>query len=171
MKKDYRTEERPFKETNVENFVMLPLGIKYPYVRAQYNYDMDEASLQTALECKDATKTVQSSLEETDINTIVRRFALTGQLPTDIRPPQYGDFDEITDYHTALNRVRAAQTQFDRLPADLRARFQNDAGAFVDFCLDPNNQNELEALLKPSTPVIEAVAETQQPKDTPGQKA
>jgi phage internal scaffolding protein len=132
------------------------------FVRSQYNYDRDLASKESALHCKDKSLTVQSSLEESDINTIVKRFNLTGQLPDNLRVPQYGDFSEITDYHTALNRVAAANEEFDKLPATLRARFQNDTGAFVDFCLDPKNEKELIELGLASKRV-----ETPSPGDTP----
>jgi Chlamydia-phage Chp2 scaffold (Chlamy_scaf) len=53
-----------------------------------------------------------------------------------------------------LNAVIAADAAFMQLPADIRTRFNNDAGAFVDFCSDENNRAEAEKLgLVPATPV------------------
>ena len=34
------------------------------------------------------------------------------------------------------------QKAFDALPAELRERFENDPGKFVEFCLDPKNKDE-----------------------------
>ena len=67
-------------------------------------------------------------------------------MPSNVRTPQYGDFIEATDYHTALNAVRAADAAFMELPADIRTRFNNDAGAFVDFVSDDSNRAEAEKL-------------------------
>lgn len=116
------------------------------FLRTPYNYDVMEASNETALECLDESLAQQHARDECDINTIVRRFGLTGELPNGTRMPQYGDFTGATDYHTALNAVIAADAAFMTLPADVRSRFNNDAGAFVDFCSDPNNQAEAEKL-------------------------
>lgn len=112
------------------------------FVRSAYNYDRDAASLASGLFCDDESLTRQSFLEESDINTIVRRFGLSGQLPTDVRMPRYEDFSEVFDFHSALNAVAAARESFDTMPAAVRSRFQNDPGAFVDFCLAERNRDE-----------------------------
>lgn len=116
------------------------------FLRTPYNYDTMEVSDETGLECLDESLAQQHAKDETDINTIVRRFGLTGELPSGVRAPQYGDFTEATDYHTAMNAVIAANNSFMQLPADVRARFNNDAGAFVDFCSDDKNRDEAKKL-------------------------
>lgn len=116
------------------------------FLRTPYNYDTMEVSNATGLECLDESLAQQHAKEESDINTIVRRFGLTGELPNGVRAPQYGDFTEATDYHTAMNAVIAANNSFMQLPADVRARFNNDAGAFVDFCSDDKNRDEAKKL-------------------------
>lgn len=122
-----------------------------PFLRTEHNYDTNKASDESGLRCEDDSLTKQSFKEESDINEIVRRFGLTGQLPQNFTPPTYGDFTEVSDFHTAMNAVAYARQQFDMIPAALRARFGNDPGAFVDFCSDPQNAGELEkmGLLKP----------------------
>lgn len=112
------------------------------FVRSQFNYDTDEVSQMSGLMCEDESLAQQHQKEEADINTIVRRFGLTGQLPENVRIPQYGDFTGITDYQTALNAVKQAQDSFMELPWELRKRFNNDPEQFVDFCLDPENADE-----------------------------
>lgn len=116
------------------------------FLRTPYNYDTMEASDACALSCPEPTLAQQHARDETDINTIVRRFGLTGELPSNVRVPQYGDFTHTTDYHSAMNAVLAANEAFMQLPADLRTRFNNDPGALVDFVSDDNNRAEAEKL-------------------------
>ena len=104
------------------------------FVRNGFNYDLDAVSLETGLDCgvDELTGEILTSLtqqqfkEDADINVIVKRFGLTGELPDDVRMPQSGDFTGIPDFHTALNLVRATQEEFMRVPAEIRGRFQND---------------------------------------------
>jgi len=112
------------------------------FLRTPYNYDVMEASNVSALTCLDASLAQQHAKDDADINTIVKRFGLTGELPTGVRMPQYGDFTAASDYHSAMNAVIAANKSFDAMPAHIRARFNNDAGAFVDFCADAKNRDE-----------------------------
>jgi len=85
---------------------------------------------------------LSNNSEEADINTIMERFGRTGELVAPVRLPQYGDFSGVTDYHSAMNAVIEAQASFDSLPANIRARFENDPGQFVEFCLDDKNRDE-----------------------------
>lgn len=112
------------------------------FLRSAYNYDMDAVSRETGLDCKDDSLAVQSARDETDINTIVRRFGLTGELPGDVEMPQSGDYSGVGDFHSAMNVVRKAQEEFLRVPAEIRARFQNDPQVFSSFFNDPVNQDE-----------------------------
>ncbi|WP_445712128.1 MULTISPECIES: hypothetical protein [Pseudomonadati] len=113
------------------------------FIRNPYNYDTNLASEESALYCEDGSRAKQSFKEECDINTIVKRFSVTGQVPVSPLQPQYGDFSGVFDYQTALNAVIAAQESFSALPATLRNRFANDPAAFVDFCSDESNREEM----------------------------
>lgn len=120
------------------------------FLRAPYNYDVDEASdaagLRTDIdpdtgeELESATQ--QQFAEETDINVIVERFGLTGQLPENFRAPVSGDFTGVTDYQSALNAVIAADAEFMSLPANVRERFQNDPQRLLEFVGDDKNRDE-----------------------------
>ena len=112
------------------------------FLRSSYNYDRDAASNESALECLDESKAIQSAEEESNINTIVRRFGISGELPGGYAMPQSGDFTNIPDFHTAMNLVRKAQEEFVKVPAEVRARFNNDPGRFMDFFDDPANYDE-----------------------------
>jgi phage internal scaffolding protein len=138
-----------------------------PFLRTPYNYDTIAASDESALHCEDASLAQQQFKDETDINTILRQFNVTGELPNSSISPKYGDFSGISDYKTALDRVIAADDEFMSLPATLRARFDNDPANLIEF-LD-NDQNRLEAeklgLVEPkpdfeSVPPVEALNST-----------
>lgn len=116
------------------------------FIRSPYNYDRQLASDASALHCEDESRAIQSAEEEANINTIVRRFGLTGELPNDIRMPKSGDFSDAPDFHTAMNLVREAQEQFMRMPAETRARFENDPGRFMAFFEDEGNRDEAKRL-------------------------
>jgi hypothetical protein len=131
---------------------------KVPFLRTPYNYDVDKVSDETGLSCPEPTLAQQNFKDECDINNIVRQFGLTGELPGQPLSPQYGDFTGVLDYHTAVNAVLAAQDQFMELPAQLRARFDNDPAKLIDFLNNEENREEATKLglvdAKPiSTPV------------------
>lgn len=90
------------------------------------------------------TRTKQSFTEECNINNIMARFEKTKVVEhLNQNQGNYGDFTNVTDYHTSLNAVIAAQTSFNSLPAQLRATFQNDPGKFYDFVNNPENIDEM----------------------------
>lgn len=114
------------------------------FLRTPYNYDTDHVSEETGLYCPpEESRTQQSQRDDADINVIVRRFGLTGQLPDNIRVPQYGDFTNITNYHDAMNAVIRANGEFARLPANIRTRFNNSPEQFVEFCMNEENIDEM----------------------------
>lgn len=129
--------------------------MRQKFLRSAYNYDVDAASAEVSLTCDDPSLAIQSAEEESNINTIVRRFGLTGELPSDVKMPQTGDFTNIPDFHTAMNMVRKTQEEFLRVPADVRARFGNDPQAFMKFVEDDANREEARrmGLLKSVDPV------------------
>jgi phage internal scaffolding protein len=112
------------------------------FLRTPYNYDTDAASNESALHCEDDSLAQQHQKEECDINYILKRFNVTGELPVSPVSPRYGDFTGISDYHTALDRVIAADEEFMNLPANLRARFDNNAANLIEFLNDENNRDE-----------------------------
>ncbi|WNK12819.1 MAG: internal scaffolding protein [Microvirus sp.] len=120
--------------------------MKPPFLRTEFNYDTNEASQNTALICKDKSLAKQSFRDECDINKIVERFKVTGELPPVIRQPTYGDFVNIVDFQTAMNAMLSAQQSFMQLDAKTRARFNNDPAAFVDFCSDDANRDEIRVM-------------------------
>lgn len=120
---------------------MKPIKVRQPYA-----YDTDAASNESGLACEEPSLAQQHFKDECDINTILERFNITGLLPQSPLSPKYGDFSGISDYHSALNAVIAAQDQFDGLPAQIRARFENEPAKLIEFLEDENNRPEAEEL-------------------------
>lgn len=128
-----------------------------PFVRSAHNYDMDAVSRETGLFCPpEEGMTQQSFAEECDINTIVRRFGLTGEMPGNVRPPEFGDFTDVVDFHTASNAVREANESFMSMPAELRYRFSNDPQRLMEFLADGKNRDEAVSLGLLNAPVVAA---------------
>lgn len=115
-------------------------------VKNPITYDRDKNSDNSTFIFVNPSRTQQHFRDECDINSILQRFNVTGELPTGSVQPQYGDFSGITDYQSALNAVMAAQDSFLALPAKLRARFDNDPALFVDWASDEANKDEMKAL-------------------------
>lgn len=116
-------------------------------IRNRYQYDPDEVSLETGIDfAGDESQTQQQFLADADINVIVKRWGITGVLPVTGRVPMVSDFEDITDYRSALDAVMAADEVFKQLPADFRGSLGNDPAAFVDFAINPDNVEKLREL-------------------------
>lgn len=111
-------------------------------LRTWNNYDTNAASDETGLACPEPTLAQQQFKEDSDINTIVKRFKITGELPTNVRMPTYQDFEGVFDFQSAMNAVAQAGEAFDEMPAEIRTRFHNDPAEFVDFCSKEDNRAE-----------------------------
>lgn len=95
--------------------------------------------LETRIEGPSITEKHQA--EDQDIHTILKRFGVTGgpHLTLDPREPFYGDFSEAGDLQRQFERVTEAFEAFHELPAELRARFENDPVMLLEFMEDPAN--------------------------------
>ena len=56
--------------------------------------------------------------------------------------PPFVDFEETFDFQSSMNVIRAAEEAFAAMPADVRDRFQNDPGRFLEFANDASNYDE-----------------------------
>lgn len=88
--------------------------------------------------------TKQEFLEESDINVIIARYRKTGVLPNTFgNVGSFGDFSEVTNFQDAMIKIQDAEDLFMSLPADIRYKFDNDPGKFLDFADNPENQDKL----------------------------
>jgi phage internal scaffolding protein len=140
---------------------------KTVFIRNPYNYDKEKVSDETGLKCEDLSLAQQHMKDECDINVIVERFGVTGSLPQSPLEPSYGDFSGVGDYHSALNKIIATESDFMALPAKLRARFNHDPYELVNFLFDEANRSEaIELGLIDGEPVAQpVVSAVETPKD------
>lgn len=96
--------------------------------------------------CTGPSMTQQSFRNECNINNIMRKALNSGMLPRK-RGGYFGDVSGLQmDYHEASNFILEANAQFLALPADLRARFDNDPAKVITFVNDPANAAEAVSL-------------------------
>lgn len=148
--------------------------------RRQYDLDADEAERHlTDIACEDESLTVQDA-PDADINVLIKRFGihdgsiLPGLDYNNVDPRLYGDFTDVPDLKTALDRTRAATSTFEQLPAELRARFHNNPWELYDFVNNPKNDEEAIELgllaKKASEPILkptEGTPASAEPPKTP----
>lgn len=115
-------------------------------LRSAFNYDTDAVSDECGFRCEGESLAQQQFAEECDINTIVKRFGITGMLPQTVNMPISGDFTAVGDFRSAVDMVRRAEEEFMRLPAEVRARFHNDPQEIIAFIEDGSNREEARKL-------------------------
>lgn len=87
--------------------------------------------------------TKQSMAKDLDVNNIIKRYNKTGVLPNAHKfEAIYGEFDSF-DLRTAIEKVENAQKVFMEVPSEIRGKFNNDAGAFIDFATNAANLQQM----------------------------
>lgn len=100
-----------------------------------------KARVQTVNKGKSMTK--QSFKDEVNINKIIKKYNKTQILQmAENFEGQYGEFDS-KDFADAMNVVAKANTLFEQVPSEIRAKFRNDPGAFIDYATDEKNRDQL----------------------------
>lgn len=92
--------------------------------------------------------TLQEFVREADVNYLIDTYKRTGAYYNPMTPrsgllPEYMDISELPDVQQARETIMRAQAIFDGLPAEIRARFENDAAKFVPWAQNPTNFVEL----------------------------
>lgn len=92
---------------------------------------------------EEKTRTKQSFADECNINKIMKQYERTGLITHEnSMHPVYGDFSNVDDYQTSMNKVIAAQDDFDNLSARVRKRFGHDPAELIEFMADEKNLDE-----------------------------
>lgn len=100
-----------------------------------------DGSLDVGLLCEDPSLTKQSEAASCDINKIMAKYERSGILQhVNANEAFYADVSNVPDYQAALEVVRKADDLFMSLPADIRARFDNDPAEYLKFVGDPANK-------------------------------
>lgn len=137
-----------------------------------FSIDSDSHSNIGAIECLDPSLTVQADVAQADINNIVKQFGITHQLPYGMSVPEFADYSDVpNDFHAAMNFIRDTDQVFMSMPAEHRARFENDPGQFLDFVNNPDNYDEAVKLgfvvdTRPAAPAADDVPAAGKPDET-----
>lgn len=117
---------------------------------------------ESALTCLDPSLASQEMSRDTDINYIVDVWVRTGVAPVTSQEALSGDFSNVDDYRTMLDKINRAKGAFNELDADTRAFFKNDPANLIAAIDDPAMTTKLQELgikSKPSVQVPLAPAE------------
>lgn len=113
------------------------------FIRSANNYSFSTASARHVVVNDKPSLTRQAEAVDADINVIVRRFGVTGVLPSVPVPPTYADFGDVFDFQSAANLVRQSVESFQALDVEVRSRFGHDPKRFVDFCSAVDDKGNL----------------------------
>jgi phage internal scaffolding protein len=92
---------------------------------------------------KNPSLTKQSHKAECDVNTILKKYEKTGVINhVNNVAPTYGNFLNIEEYQTSLNKIGMAEESFDALPAKIRKKFQNNPANLIEFLSKEENKKE-----------------------------
>lgn len=91
-------------------------------------------------------RTKQSMAAACDINGIMARYLRTGAVDHFAKYEGTYGFATSQTFHDAMNVVRRAEEMFEDLSAEVRTRFGNDPAAFLTFCSDEKNVEEMRKL-------------------------
>lgn len=84
------------------------------------------------LDCGDVQLTKQSFKDECDINNIIRRYEVSGELPVRFGAPQYGVAPDL-DLKASVDILGAFRQEFEDLPDHVQNMFSNDPFIFAQF--------------------------------------
>lgn len=99
--------------------------------------------------CDEPSRTRQEFKQECDLNHILKKFAKTPEGMEALSKAQgfiggqFFDATDMPDYRSTLDYIRHADEAFMRLPAEIRRRFNNQTAEYLDFVVNPQNQDEL----------------------------
>lgn len=120
--------------------------------------------------------TEQSHKKSCDINTILNRYKKTGIINhINNMQGKYEDYPSSIDFHLMQTKIAVAKSMFESIPSNIRAKFENDPGKFLDFASNPENR---EAMLemgfseehlpeKPETPASPEIPVEPAPEPAP----
>lgn len=106
-----------------------------------------DGSVRVALRCKEPSRVRPEFKDDADINVLVDRAMRTGHLEERAVPPVFGDFTNVPSWEEANLFIADARQRFMELPADVRKRFNNDAGQLVAAWTAVNNGSAPEHLV------------------------
>ena len=86
----------------------------------------------------------QHHSDDTLIQNILKRYDKTGVFyHVNQAQATYQDNTEFNEYADMYNKVEAAKANFLKIPAEIRAKFNNDPGQFLEFVNNDQNIEEM----------------------------
>lgn len=120
--------------------------------------------------CDDPSLTKQAFTKDSNIRTILGKYAKFGIDPSVTRPQAiFGDFSR-TDFEQQLINVTKIKSEFETLNVKIRERFKNNPAELLEFLADKKNDPEaVELGLKPSSvlPAEKAKQQAEPPASVP----
>lgn len=144
-----------------------------PMWKTPFNHDTDLESLASGTACRDPSKTQQQFAKDADINEILRKFMLGGDLPVH-GSPVYQDAEEEFDLQNQIVTRHQVEEAWNALPAAVRniLRTPETFVRYIDECSRTGHYDELIelGLVDPGTPDTARVTteEVQKPSAPPG---
>lgn len=141
-------DKREFGFTEAGLYERKPVSLR--------GYDVKAASVASSNPGGGESLVQQHFAEDADINVIMRRFKVTGQMPFGSAQGVYGDFTEITDYESAVGKIERANQMFMRLPPEVREKFKNDPGEMIRRSQEMSEEDFVSfSSVEPVAPVVE----------------
>ena len=98
------------------------------------------------VDCEEANdgKTRQEFRDESDINTLMKRYETTGIPPwvDDTGERRFLDVSDVPDFQSAMQIVIDAENAFMALSAQVRKEFENDPGNFLRYVEQAGSDEE-----------------------------
>lgn len=125
----------------------IALGVRLPNgdFNWKHQYEQTPPDDEGIIYCDDPHLTEQHHAKDLDLNNIIKRYGIKdGSIPPAALLPAglFGDFTNSVDLRDALDRSAAAADKFNRLPAELRAQFNNDPVFMFEWVSNPANIDE-----------------------------
>lgn len=107
-------------------------------IRSAYSPRIRQQTINT-----EPSMTIQDQKDDTDINNILAKYVKTGLIEhVNKHEGQYGLVSSL-DYHTSMTMCKNAESQFEELPSQIRAKFNGNVGDWLEFISDPDNVEDI----------------------------
>lgn len=113
------------------------IGDAEPIIRSKFSPKM-----RTITETGDESKVQHHFQDACDINRIAGTKDVAFGHPDDVLDARarYGDFSDVMDFATNMDKAVKAQALFDSIPVELRNRCGNTIHGLFNFINDPKNR-------------------------------
>lgn len=89
--------------------------------------------------------TIQSDAHQADIQEILKQYGVGGLMAANLAATdaQFMDVSEHTDYAELMRTVKAAESEFMKLPSKVREEFDHDVAKWLDAAHDQDKEDAI----------------------------